>query len=234
VRDLDVTINKAGQFMAANPEYDLEPIVKGWRKQRQKACRALIDELDNKRFAKFVTAFHAFLTNPGKGAKKLPASGEAVPYRVRHIAPRLIYEYYEQLRAYNPVLGDAVDEPALHTLHALRIDFKRFRYALEFFEDVLGPEARHVIEETKIMQDHLGDLNDTHVAGESLRAFVDKHNTTYSGVPIFMRPDISGVIQYALAQKTEQQRLLDTFPAAWANFNRDAMRRDLALAVSVL
>ncbi|MBN1565170.1 MAG: CHAD domain-containing protein [Anaerolineae bacterium] len=234
VRDLDVAIDKAQRFMIDHPADDLTPILSQWDKQRAIARHDLIKTLDSKRFGKFVDSFYAFLTTPGQGAKRRPISDSAVPYQVRHVAPRLIYELYEQLRAYEAVLCNGIDEEMINTLHALRIDFKRFRYALEFFADVLGPEARPVIEECKIMQDHLGDLNDTQVAGESLRAFVDQHNTHYSGVPIFMRPDVRGVIQYARAQDTEQQRLLDTFPAAWANFNRDKVRRDLALAVAAL
>ena len=230
VRDLDVSIDKAQRFMNRNPDSDLAPILKGWHKQRTKARRALITELDSERFARFVDKFHAFLTRPGKGAKRLPTSDKVVPYQVRHIAPSLIYAYYEQLRAYDPALNDA----PIEVLHALRIDFKRFRYALEFFEEILGSEARNVIEETKIMQDHLGDLNDTQVAGESLRTFVGRHNEKYSGIPVFMRTDMQGVIRYARAQEDEQQHLLTTFPTAWVNFNRDDMRRDLALAVSVL
>ena len=93
-----------------------------------------------------------------------------LPYQVRHIAPRLIYEHYERVRAYETVLDGA----PISTLHALRIDFKRFRYTLEFFEEVLGPEIKSVIKETKIMQDHLGDLNDTQVAGDMLREIIDE------------------------------------------------------------
>ena len=126
------------------------------------------------------------------------------------------------------------DSAAIPTLHALRIDFKRLRYTLEFFEEVLGPEARQVVNEIKTMQDHLGDLNDAAVAETMLREFVDHHNETYSGVPLVMRPDISGVLAYAAAKDEEKRRLLETFPEAWANFNRDQVRRDLALAVSVL
>ena len=84
------------------------------------------------------------------------------------------------------------------------------------------------------MQDHLGDLNDAAVAETMLREFVDHHNETYSGVPLVMRPDISGVLAYAAAKDEEKRRLLETFPKAWAKFNRDQVRRDLALAVSVL
>jgi CHAD domain-containing protein len=106
----------------------------------------------------------------------------------------------------------------------LRIDFKRFRYALEIFEEVLGPEIKNVIKDTKIMQDHLGDLNDTRVAGEVLQGITTDYQQQYSGVPVFLRPDLGGVATYAAAQQAEQQRLMEAFPAVWANFNRDAVR----------
>ncbi|MBN2305093.1 MAG: CHAD domain-containing protein [Anaerolineae bacterium] len=229
VRDLDVAIEKAGRFQADHPDLTLDPLLTAWNKRRSKARRTLITRLDSKDFARFVDKFHTFLTTPGKGAKPIPSDAVSA-YQVRHIAPRLIYAHYEQVRAYDTVLDGA----PIETLHALRIDFKRFRYALEFFADVLGPEARQVIEDVKIMQDHLGDLNDACVAADALRDFVDAHHVRYSGVPLFMRPDISGVLAYAAAQQDEQRRLLDTFPAAWEHFNRARLRRDLALAVAAL
>jgi CHAD domain-containing protein/transposase-like protein len=230
VRDLDVFMDKAQHFAQENPELSLDPLVIIWQKRLNKARRALIRHLNSKAFARFVDQFHAFVTTPGAGARALPGPEEAVAYQVRYIAPRVIYEHYEGVRAYQAVLDGA----PLTTLHALRIDFKRFRYTLEFFEEVLGPEIKTVIKETKVMQDHLGDLNDTHVASGVLVDFIDEQNANYSGVPVFMRPDISGVQQYALATDAEQQRLLDTFPAAWASFNRDEVRRALALAIAVL
>jgi CHAD domain-containing protein/transposase-like protein len=230
VRDLDVFMENAQHFAQANPELRLDPLVIVWQKRLDKARRALIRHLDSKAFARFVDQFHCFVTTPGAGARALPGPEEAVAYQVRYIAPRLIYEHYEGVRAYEAVLDDA----PVSTLHALRIDFKRFRYTLEFFEEILGPEIKNVIKETKVMQDHLGDLTDTVVASGVLVDFIDEHNASYSGVPIFMRPDISGVQRYALATDAEQKRLLDTFPVAWASFNRDEIRRALALAVAVL
>jgi CHAD domain-containing protein len=230
VRDLDVFMDNAQRFAQENPELSLDPLVTAWQKRLNKARRALIRHLDSKTFARFVDQFHTFVSTPGAGAGALPGPEEAVAYQVRYIAPRLIYEHYEAVRAYQPVLDDA----PLTTLHALRIDFKRFRYTLEFLEEVLGPEIKMVIKETKAMQDHLGNLNDTQVASGLLVDFIDVQNASYSGVPIFMRPDISGVQRYALATDAEQKRLLDTFPAAWANFNRNEVRRALALAIAVL
>jgi CHAD domain-containing protein len=230
VRDLDVFMEKALSYGHNHPEVDLSPLLATWETQRQQARRVLIKQMDGKSFSRFVTEFHTFLTTPGMGAMPLPVPGNAAAYQVRHIAPRVIYEHYEQVRAYDTVLDGA----SLLTLHALRIAFKRLRYTVEFFEEVLGPEAKLVIKEIRGMQDHLGDLNDTRVVGEVLREFVDQHNAEYSGVPIFLRPDISGVAMYARAREAEQERLVATFPAAWANFNRDDVRRALALAVAAL
>jgi CHAD domain-containing protein len=230
VRDLEVFLDKAQNFVKKTPDVDLSPLIEDREKRLEKARRALIAYLDSPKFARFVNRFFKFLTTPGKGARPLPAPGEVAAYQVRHVAPRLIYEHYERVRAYETVMDNA----AAPTLHALRIDLKRLRYTLEFFEDVLGPEARPVIEEIKGMQDHLGDLNDTEVAIKLLYAFVDEHHAAYSGVPLFMRPDIGGVVEYVAAQEAERYRLLDTFPAAWKYFLRDDVRRDLALAVAVL
>ena len=230
VRDLEVQLDKAARYLDAYPDEQLDPLFARWHAELDLARTDLIDELDSKKFARFVKHYYAFLTTPGQGAQALPEPGQTGVYQVRHVAPRLIYEHYERVRAYEAVLDGA----PLETLHALRIEFKRLRYAFEFFEEVLGPESRIVINAIKMMQDHLGDLNDTCVVSDVLRNFVDTHNRAYSGVPIFMRPDISGVIHYAAAQRTEQQHLLDTFPEAWNMFMDEDIRRSLALAVAAL
>ncbi len=226
VRDLDVFIDKAQAFADEHPEHDLTPLLKAWRKQRKRARRNLIAELDSERFAKFNKAFAKFLSKAGKGAKALPKKSDPADYAVRHVAPDLIFACYDQIAAYESHLEDA----SLDTLHALRIDFKRFRYTLEYFEEVLGPEARQIINEVKIMQDHLGNLNDTQVVRTSLRAFIADNKRK----PKAKRPDISGVKAYNKAQRAAQNHLLNTFPAAWKNFMRDDVQRKLKAAVAAL
>ena len=54
----------------------------------------------------------------------------------------------------------------------LRIEFKKFRYTVEYFREVLGKRAFEVIEEVKPLQDHLGDMNDAQVASQILREFI--------------------------------------------------------------
>jgi len=229
VRDLDVFREKAERFMAERPGLSLEPLFTTWQADYDAARQALLAELDSKRFARFVERFQTFVSTPGMGA--ISANGDsALANRVRYVAPRLIYEHYERVRAYETVLDGA----SLDTLHALRIEFKRLRYAVEFFAEVLGPEASLVIKEIKIMQDHLGDLNDTQVAIQTLEDFISQHWHRHSGIPHFLRENINGVLLYADAKAAEQRHLLETFPQAWANFNREEVRRSLALAIAAL
>jgi len=230
VRDLEVMIDHARGFSAEHPQVDLAPLIARWEKKLAKARAELIRALDHRKFARFVDDFAAFLTTPGAGARPLPDADDPAAYQVRHLAPRLIYERYEMVRAYEPLLDGA----PLTTLHMLRIDFKRLRYALEFFEEVLGPEAALVIKEIKRMQDHLGDLNDAHVAGEMLRGMIAHYQRRYSGVPVFLRPPAGDLPAYARAQELKRDQLLATFPEAWARFNRDEVRRSLALALAAL
>ncbi len=234
VRDLDVFIDKAQRFAEKRAGMELDLLLQAWYLERRDARMDLIDHLDSKAFRRFVKDFHRFLTTPGKGVKSSaepPEDANAlIAYQVRHVVPQLIYARYERVRTYETVLDGA----PVSTLHALRIDIKRLRYAVEFFVEVLGPEAKAVIEACKTMQDHLGDLNDAEVAIDRLTAFVTAHNAQFSGIPKFIRPDISGVEAYLVAQHAERQRLLDTFPQAWAVFNGEAFRRNLGLAVAGL
>lgn len=230
VRDLDVFMEKAQAFEEAHPEHDLAPLYEAWEVRLDDARDALIQYLDGGKFGRFVSDFHAFLVTPGRGARTVGQDGSIAAYQVRHVAPRLIYKHFERVRAYEL----AMKQPAVATLHALRIDFKRLRYTLEFFEEVLGPEAKDVIKEVKVMQDHLGDLNDAEVAIGVLNDFTAAHEAEFSGIPRFMRPDIGGVYAYLEAKHDEHDRLRTTAPEAFGTFLRPEIRRSLGLAVAAL
>ncbi|WP_119067969.1 CHAD domain-containing protein [Aggregatilinea lenta] len=231
VRDLDVFMEKAQRFAKKSPDVNLTPLFDEWQVRLDVARERLVHGLDSREFDRFTGAFDDFLTTPGKGARPQPDPEDREPYEVRHVLPRLLYGLYEQVRVYD----DLVDSREVATLHALRIELKRLRYALEFFEEVLGPEGRAVIKEVKALQDHLGDMNDAEVAEQILRDFVENEDRKNSGMPRFMRqPDVSGVRQYMIAKQDEKRRLIDTFPAAWETFTREDVRRNLALAIAAL
>ena len=185
VRDLDVFKEKAERFMAARPEADLTPLLDGWEQRYARGRRKLIGTLDKGKYARFVARFHDFLTTPGAGALPLPEPGDTSAYLVRHVAPRLIYEHYEQVRAYEAV----ADSAAIPRYNALRIDFQAAALHAGVFRRGAWPRgAAGGQRDQGPWQDHLGDLNDAAVAETMLREFVDHHNETYSGVPLSCGP----------------------------------------------
>jgi len=228
VRDLDVFMEKAQRYLAELPEdehADLDPLLETWREQREAARTNMLAYLDGKRYQRFVQEFGQFLVTEGAGALPPPAD-KPVPRQVCRAVPVLLYTRYEVVRNYEPVIENA----PLETLHALRIDCKRFRYALEFFREVLGSEAEDVIKDVVTVQDHLGDLHDADVACRLLIEFLDQ----WSRQERRERINISGVTCYLVAKQNELRVLVDSFSETWHHFNRPEMRRRLALAVSVL
>jgi CHAD domain-containing protein len=141
-----------------------------------------------------------------------------VPNRLRHVVPVLVYQRLVAVRAYDEWVTGA-DVP-LERLHQLRIAAKGLRYTLEYFQEILGPEAKGAIKEIKELQNHLGDLQDAVVASNLLRDFLTwgtwghaqvKKDATLPSEPIVA----PGVAAYLAARQVELQQLVDTFPQAW-------------------
>jgi len=92
-------------------------------------------------------------------------------------APRPIGEVASHgiWKAYRKVLkrGKATDRnTSAEALHALRIDCKKLRYLLTFFQSLYHEEeAGALIKKLKKLQDNLGDFNDLQVQREALEGF---------------------------------------------------------------
>jgi CHAD domain-containing protein len=89
---------------------------------------------------------------------------------VRHVLPALLYNHVGAVRAYDEALENADGT----TLHALRIEFKRLRYAVSMFTDVLGSSVKDFVKEIKAMQDHLGRMQDIVTAQAVLNPMVSE------------------------------------------------------------
>ena len=195
--------------------------------RRESARQELLVYLDGGAYARFKKRFEEFLTCPGAGARPISPT-EPVPYQVRHVVAGLLFNRYEKVRAYEPLLPNA----PLSTYHALRIDCKRLRYAMEFFRDVLGPNAPALIKQVTTMQDMLGDLHDASVAEGLVADFLHeqalKHATQVHPAPL------EGVVGYLSKQWAIQRDLLTNFPAAWSDLIGPDFRRDFGLAAAAL
>jgi CHAD domain-containing protein len=230
VRDLDVLLQKAADYQATLPAQQaisFEPLRVHWETRREVCRWQMLEYLDSQAYRRFTREFEAFLTTPGAGAVTLSAD-EPVPYQVRHVVPALILTRYEAVRAYEPIIEAA----PLTTYHMLRISFKRFRYVLEFFGDILGAEAPGLIKRVVTMQDLLGELQDAHVAEGLVVGFLDQqHGKHKKRKPM---PSLEGVEGYLATLQSVQRELLERFPGPWVALTGPQFRRDLALAVAAL
>ncbi len=228
VRDLDVSLENANRYLQQLSEDEqsaLNPLLERWQHKKQNLRASMLNFLDSKRYKTFVDEFNTFLVSKGDGAKKVKTS-QPNTYRVYQAVPILIYKRYSILRGYDEIINKA----QLETLHALRIDVKRFRYLLEFVQEVIGPTAKDVIRECVIVQDHLGELNDADVSCRTLVDFLEAWQKKGSREST----DISGVADYLVWRQVELRTLLETFPATWIRFIRSNIRRKLANAISEL
>jgi CHAD domain-containing protein len=232
VRDLDVFMEKADRYLESLPEdkrTGLDPLFKAWRDQREISRQKMIDLLEGETYLSFLQEFNLFVNTPGAGAQKDMDDYHA-PHLVRHVAPVMIYHRLGTVRAYEKILGMA----RIEQLHELRIEFKRLRYTLEFFREVLGPEGDLIIEEIKVVQDHLGDLNDADVACQILNEFLEGWETRQQDLPLNERENPEPIVAYLASKHAERHQLMVTFSETWAHFDRDEFRKNLAAAVAVL
>jgi CHAD domain-containing protein len=136
--------------------------------------------------------------------------------RIRDLAGSSIWRHYEALRAHESALDFAAPTAAHATaLHEARIDGKRLRYVLDFFEDVLGERASMVVDPLVALQDYLGALQDIEVA------------TSYvAGLHVAdeARP---GLDAYRASRENERAALLAGLPQRWDKVMSGTYRRRL-------
>jgi CHAD domain-containing protein len=232
-RDLDVFLARAQGYLKTLPDVErdgLAPLLELWEAKRQEARTLMLAHLDGVRYQAFIQQFSTFLNSPGEGVRPIAEADHPLPNTPRAVAAVLIYNRLAAVRAFDKNLEKA----SIVELHALRTEFKRLRYTVEFFREMLGGKAGPVIEDLKAIQDHLGELHDADVACNIISDFLNTWETHQAALPISERPSPQPIAAYLAAKHAERHRLLVTFPEAWERFNRPELRQNLALAVSAL
>ncbi len=236
VRDLDVFRDKTQQYLTTLPDDrqgELDLLLAAWKMEYDRARGQLIAYLDGDAYATFRDEFDTWLQTPGSGAlSPLGEAGEPRPYRVRHALPVILAQGLAAIRAYDEWVTGG-DTP-LERLHQLRIAGKRLRYALEFFTEVLPPQADPVIEQIKSLQDLLGDLQDSVVACGILRDFLmwGHWRPVGEGKPPVQVVVAPGVARYLAARQAEIAECLRAFTPHWAQIDGDEFKRDWAALVN--
>ena len=238
VRDLDVFREKSDHYLQGLPDghlADLEPLFAAWADEHARRRTEMLVFLDGHAYSAFKDRFAHFLDEPGAGAMKVVFdTGEVRPYRVADVLPYLLYEHAAQVWAYDEhTKGPVVP---LVRFHNLRAAAKGLRYAFEFFQEVLGPGAKDLINSVKRLQDHLGDLQDAVVTCNVLRDYLTWGSWGPPNEGKVLMPDsvvvAPGVAAYMAARQSELQHLVNTFPHVWVDVSGPEFRSRLAALVA--
>jgi CHAD domain-containing protein len=228
VRDLDVLLAHAETYQGRrwDEEADLDGWIETLRSRRSGALETMREYLAGKRFRRLRGEMQAFLAGirPPRLAGKAAARGEgaaesagtASAARVRDVLPAALWAQYSAVRAH-----EAVESPTPESLHTLRIECKRLRYLMEFFQGVLGARAAPAIALAIRAQDHLGRLNDAWVAAGMLRSYIGEAEGPDSN-------RLASAAEYLADLHREVESLAQTFPPLWQELTSPAYRRRLA------
>jgi CHAD domain-containing protein len=224
VRDLDVLLEAADQYRADLPVSEqraLEPLLNDWRTHRDDARVLLIRELDSDGYRRWVDDYYDFVRT--EGAAVLPV-GPTQPHRIRDTTASRVWNAYEQVRGYEPVLRWADVE----TLHELRIAGKWLRYSLEFVREALGDDSAPLIAKVTALQDHLGLMNDADVSASMARTFLVEHAGDLSAL------EGAATGRYLVSREREVARLRRSVGPAWRGVAGTGFRRALGRVVAAL
>jgi CHAD domain-containing protein len=213
-RDLAVFIDKLEAYVAARAAEEqtiLLAMAPYCEEQLREANAQAQAAVEAPAYQACLARFTAFLRHPV--GVRLDAG--AIPQQVRHLAAVHIYRRLAAVRAYDDLIVGAKPE----TLHQLRVQFKELRYTLEFFVPVLDDGVGDLVTHLDAIQDHLGDLNDAHVALHLLAGTSGWEDA---------------VDLYRAEQEHKIRNLVDSFTEVWNNFNSVVWRRHLADAVATL
>ena len=200
VRDLDVLVARLRYEVADLDGPDAVPagrIVTQLEAERQAVHEELLVTLDSPRYAELLGAFEQIVTAP-------PVATSDVS--LQQVARREFRKLERQMKA----LGAA---PSNDALHRSRIQAKRLRYATELSSEIIGKDARKVVEAAKKFQDVVGAHQDAVVAEAHLRSAVRRARGVGSALAA------GRLIERERARRVDARNSL---PAAWKRLQRRA------------
>jgi CHAD domain-containing protein len=223
-RDSAVFLNKLDNYLVNELEHgnlsdqeqrDLTAISDYWEARKESSDEEVRNYLATGDFLEFVAEFETFANSKGVGVSI--SKKDVEPYKTKHIAPLLIGKRFAKARAFD----EHIIEANPRTLHKLRIQLKKLRYTLEFFETILGPSIVTAIETVKQLLTHLGDLNDARIHLQMLEEM--------DGIGLD-----DGLSLYREVKNEELADLVARFPANWSTFDNAIWRQELLNAVALI
>lgn len=214
LRDLDVYLMDAPTYRQLLPEQlrpAIEPVFAHLQSERKKALRKVRRALNSSEYVELLNDWQRYL----KYAQPEVAPNAVMP--AVELAKQRIYKRYRRVIKDGKAIGtDSPDEQ----LHTLRIDCKKLRYLLEFFESLFpAGEVKQLIKQLKKLQDNLGKFNDLSVQIDTLYNWLNLFSKKGSGVQTVAA---IGSLIGTLSERKRQMRA--TFHDTFAQFSSQEIR----------
>ena len=162
LRDIDVYLLREEQYKMMVPmeltRY-LNPFFEELREQRKTEHHSLVKLLNSAKYKRMLSEWKSHLKTMKIEDKKNTES-------VKDLAIKIIKKRNKKILNFGQkILITGSDD----LLHQLRIEGKKLRYLLEFFQSLFSPEKIQIlIRKLKLLQDNLGDYNDLFIQQERL------------------------------------------------------------------
>lgn len=178
LRDLDVYLLAEEEYKVQLAPFlrdQIDPLFVYLRQKRIQALQDVSDGLQSAAYRQVMADWEAFLAEPEADEAETAVSPPGAPKAATPIiklARRRIYKRYLQVMDAGQIIL-AQNQHGL--MHSLRIECKKLRYLMEFFADLFPPdELGLLIRRLKLLQTHLGDLNDLNVQQAYLLHIADE------------------------------------------------------------
>ncbi|MDA8138029.1 MAG: CHAD domain-containing protein [Desulfobacteraceae bacterium] len=172
LRDLDVYLLKQGQYEQMLPHSmrpDIGPLFEYLRGRRQVEVQKLAAFIASNEYGELQRVVQRWVDSV-QAVNTSSAQATSVP--LVELARRQIQECFISVLQTGDLGGGEMSD---EQLHQLRIQCKRLRYALEFFQSLFDrSEVAEIIKKMKALQDFLGAYNDKVVQQQFLLRFIKK------------------------------------------------------------
>lgn len=212
-RDLDVFAEAmAAEFGEIRPEHraTLKPFLDFLTRERIQEHANLARELRSEPCRRLIEQWESFLESPLPPTELPPSAFEPIAGHAARwiaLACRRVLDRGERLKSSSSRVK----------FHKLRIECKKLRYLLEFFQSLYPPEQINpLIDDLKLLQDNLGEFNDLAVQQESIDTHADRLEQGGLGNRgLFLA---MGQLQGLLAGRQDKAR--KAFKKHWRQFSR--------------
>lgn len=224
VADVDARLDSAESYRGDLPSAErraLEPLLVGWRTDREDAHALLLRDLDSGDHGRWLDDYADFVRRPGLAVRPVSATR---PHRIRDTAGSRILAAYESVRAFEPIVR-AADAETLERLGAAAMELVD---ALVLLGEVLGPDAEELAGRVAALHEHVRAVVAAHGTARLARSFLAERAGDLRSL------ETKAVTRYAERSESDAVTLMRAIGGSWRGVTGSAFRRSLARTIASL